>query len=86
MFKSGAEAGNADGMYNLALMYSRGQCVEVNHDMAIEWLLKAANCPIKIPRIHLKNPGVVAAQNSLGLRFLNGIGVVKIVVSVYWFT
>ena len=48
--------------------------------------LKAANCPIKIPRINLTNPGVVAAQNSLGLRFLNGIGVVKIVVSVYWLT
>ena len=40
LFKRGAEVENADGMYNLALMYSRGRCVEVIHDIDIEWLLK----------------------------------------------
>ena len=41
--KKAAEQGEAKSQYNVAVMYSKGEGVEQNGDLAVEWMKKTAN-------------------------------------------
>jgi len=61
----GAEAGDPDAMYHLALRYRKGREVPQDLPRAVEWLLRAADL------------GHAHAQSSMGVRYYYGEGVPK---------
>ena len=61
----GAEAGDPDAMYHLALRYRKGREVPQDIPYAVEWLLRAADL------------GHAHAQSSMGVRYYYGEGVPK---------
>jgi hypothetical protein len=61
----GAEAGDPDAMYHLALRYRKGREVPQDIPHAVEWLLRAADL------------GHAHAQSSMGVRYYYGEGVPK---------
>jgi TPR repeat protein len=60
-----AKRGNADGQYQLGMMYANGICVSQDDRSAVEWYQKAAN---------QEHP---EAQHELGVMYANGRGVPK---------
>jgi TPR repeat protein len=76
-FAEAARQGNAEGMYNLALMYDRGLGVKKDHSLATQFFEKAALQTPTLPKTNLPNNGVAEAQHALGLRYYNGIDVTK---------
>lgn len=61
----GAEAGDPDAMYHLALRYRKGREVPQDLPRAVDWLLRAADL------------GHAHAQSSMGVRYYYGEGVPK---------
>ena len=61
----GAEAGDPDAMYHLALRYRKGREVPQDLPRAVEWFLRAADL------------GHAHAQSSMGVRYYYGEGVPK---------
>ncbi|CAF1183521.1 unnamed protein product [Didymodactylos carnosus] len=76
-FAEAARQGNAEGMYNLGMMYDRGQGVKKDHRLATQFFEKAALQPAQLPKTNLPNIGVAEAQHALGLRYYNGVDVPK---------
>ena len=74
-FAEAARQGNAEGMYNLGMLYDRGHGVEKNHSLATQLYEEAATQPAQLPNSNRPNIGVAEAQHSLGLRYNNGIDV-----------
>uniref|UniRef100_A0A915DTW0 Uncharacterized protein n=1 Tax=Ditylenchus dipsaci TaxID=166011 RepID=A0A915DTW0_9BILA len=63
-YNKAAEAGNAEAMYNLALLYRDGKGVEQNFETFLSWLLKAAQ---KTSSNGISEEGVMQAQHAMGL-------------------
>jgi len=74
-FAKAARNGNAEGLYNLAQMTSKGEGVKQDHNLAIKLLEEAAKQPPK--KGSFPNIGVAEAQHALGLRYEEGVGVSK---------
>ena len=85
-FAGAARQGNAEGMYNLAMMYDRGQGVEKDHSLATQFYRSAASQSPQLPRTNRPNIGVAESEHSLGLRYYNGIDVSKnLARAAYWY-
>ncbi|CAF1182899.1 unnamed protein product [Adineta steineri] len=86
-FAKAANAGNAEGMYNLARLFDKGLGVKKDHNVAREWLEKAATQPPEHPIIKgLPNIGVAESEHALGVRYFEGISVRKdLSLAVYWY-
>uniref|UniRef100_A0A914PDE5 Probable UDP-N-acetylglucosamine--peptide N-acetylglucosaminyltransferase SPINDLY n=1 Tax=Panagrolaimus davidi TaxID=227884 RepID=A0A914PDE5_9BILA len=72
-YAKAAHAGNAEGMYNLGLLYERGKGVKRDFDESLRWFLKAANGKAEI----MAGSGIPEAQHTLGLKYSEGAGVEK---------
>ncbi|UJR24179.1 hypothetical protein I4U23_027145 [Adineta vaga] len=86
-FAKAANAGNAEGMYNLARLLDKGLGVKKDHNLAREWLEKAAAQPPEHPIVKgLPNIGVAESEHALGVRYFEGISVRKdLSLAVYWY-
>ncbi|CAF1239156.1 unnamed protein product [Adineta steineri] len=72
-FAKAANAGNAEGMYNLARLFDKGLGVKKDHNVAREWLEKAATQPPEHPVIKgMPNIGVAESEHALGVRYFEG--------------
>ncbi|CAF3614932.1 unnamed protein product [Rotaria sp. Silwood1] len=68
--------GNAEGMYNLALLHTKGLGVKQDMQIAIQLLKQAAEQnPTMSDKYPVPNVGVAEAEHSLGLHYETGIGV-----------
>ena len=77
-FAKAASKGNAEGIYNLALLTDRGWGVKKDHHLAFKLYEQAAAQSPKHPIIkELPNIGVAESEHALGLRYTEGIGVQK---------
>lgn len=77
-FGKAASQGNAEGMYNLALLTDRGLGVKKDHSFAVKLLEQAASQPAEHPTLPGRpNIGVAEAEHSLGLRYYEGVVVSK---------
>ena len=65
IFRQNAEAGNASAMFNLGVMYAKGEGVVQDHREAVQWYRKAAEA------------GDAEAMFYLGVRYFEGQGVVQ---------
>lgn len=74
LFAKAAATGNAEAMYNLAILTMHGQGVKRDIPEAIRLLLQVAALPAKIDG-SLPNVGVAEAQHQLGLCYTDGVGV-----------
>lgn len=74
LFAKAAAAGNAEAIYNLAVLTKQGQGVKRNIPEAIRLFRQAAALPPKLGGSH-PNIGVAEAQHSLGLCYDDGVGV-----------
>ena len=86
-FRIAAEKGNAEGMYNLAILTTYGLGVQKDHYAALELLRQAAEQPPYHP-VHkkLSNNGVADAEHMLGVRYFEGITVEKDpTLAFYWY-
>ncbi len=84
-FGKAARNGNAEGLYNLAIMTSKGEGVKQDHNLAIKLLEEAAKQPPK--KGSLPNIGVAEAQHALGLRYEEGVGVPKdLSMAFHWYS
>jgi TPR repeat protein len=73
-WRKAAERGDPESQYNLAFMYSKGQGVAQNQQMAFYWFAEAAG------------QGVLSAQSRLGLMYATGEGVAADVIEAHkWF-
>jgi TPR repeat protein len=74
-FGKAAIKGNAEAIYNLALLNMQGLGVKLDFEMAITLLKQAASQPAQAKIMGMKqpNPGVAEAQHTLGLLYENGI-------------
>ncbi|CAF5022111.1 unnamed protein product, partial [Rotaria sp. Silwood1] len=86
-FAKAANAGNAEGMYNLARLTDRGLGVKKDHNLALKLLEEAAAQPPQNPIFkECPNVGVAEAEHALGVRYFEGITVRKsLSVAVYWY-
>ncbi|CAF1308891.1 unnamed protein product [Adineta ricciae] len=86
-FAKAANAGNAEGMYNLARLLDKGLGIKKDHNLARQWLEKAAAQPTQHPIITGMSNGCVAeAEHALGVRYYEGISVCKdFSLAVYWY-
>lgn len=70
-YMAAAIAGNAEGMYNYAVLLLKGQGVRKNIPEAVRWLEKAAAAPVsKVPH---ENVGIAEAMSSLGNLYDSGV-------------
>lgn len=69
-----AEQGDADALFNLAIMYYNGQGVPQDYVEAVKWFSKAAE------------QGVPEAQYNLGLMYFNGQGVPQDYVEAHFWS
>lgn len=78
-YSKAASKGNAEGLYNLALLTKDGAGVKQNFKLAIEFLKRAAEMPPKIKKFNttFENIGVKESQHSLGLFYEEGVYVEK---------
>ena len=77
-FAKAASKGNAEGMYNLAILTDRGWGVKKDHQLAFKLLKQAAAQPAEHPFMAgFPNLGVAEAEHALGLRYSEGIAVQK---------
>jgi TPR repeat protein len=81
-FSKAASMGNAEGVYNLAILTAEGNGVERNFKESHQLLLQAAEMPSSIEVVpgsgyEILNLGVREAQHSLGMRYQEGIHVPK---------
>ncbi len=84
-FAKAARNGNAEGLYNLAQMTSKGEGVKQDHNLAIKLLEEAAKQPPK--KGSFPNIGVAEAQHALGLRYEEGVGVSKdLSMALHWYS
>ncbi|CAF1228986.1 unnamed protein product [Adineta steineri] len=68
--------GNAEGMYNLALLHQQGLGVKKDMQTAIHLLKQAAaQSHIMAHNVPIPNAGVVEAEHCLGLYYETGVGV-----------
>ena len=73
-FAKAASKGNAEGMYNLALLTDRGWGVKKDHRLAFKLLEQAAAQPAEHPFMKgLPNIGVAQSEHALGLRYCEGV-------------
>jgi len=73
-FKILADKGDAEGQFNIGVMYHEGRGVDQNDVEAVSWWTKAAE------------QGNASAQDNLGLRYAKGEGVTRDIVQAYkWF-
>ncbi|CAF1470624.1 unnamed protein product, partial [Adineta steineri] len=86
-FAKAANAGNAEGMCNLALLFDKGLGVKKDHKVAREWFEKAAAQPEEHPRIKgMRNIGVAESEYALGVRYFEGISIRKdLSLAAYWY-
>lgn len=73
LFAKAAAAGNAEGIYNLAILTKQGQGVKRDIPEAIRLLRQAAALPPKMGSF--PNIGVAEAQHTLGICYDDGVGV-----------
>jgi uncharacterized protein len=78
-YAKAAQSKNAEGMYNLALLYQKGLGVKVDYKMSISLLKQAAsqNPMRNINGMEIANVGVAEAEHSLGLAYNEGVYVDK---------
>ena len=75
-YSKAATLGNAEGMYNLALMHKQGLGVQKDIQAAIKLLEKAAAQNHSMSdKLLIPNVGVAEAEHSLGLHYATGVGV-----------
>jgi TPR repeat protein len=78
IFENAAKRGNAEGLYNVSLMYQRGQA-GLTRDLlkAREYCLKAASQKpyVKFQGQIFKNVGVAEAETSIAINYRDGLGV-----------
>ncbi|CAF1228928.1 unnamed protein product [Adineta steineri] len=68
--------GNAEGMYNLAILHQQGLGVKKDMQTTIRLLEQAAAQSHTISdKLHIPNVGVAEAEHSLGLHYETGVGV-----------
>ncbi|CAF1518655.1 unnamed protein product [Adineta steineri] len=86
-FAKAANAGNAEGMCNLALLFDKGLGVKKDHKVAREWFEKAAAQPEEHPRIKgMRNIGVAESEYALRVRYFEGISILKdLSFAAYWY-
>jgi TPR repeat protein len=85
-FAAAAGQGNAEGMYNLAMMYDRGQGVKKDHSLATQFYQSAASQSPQLENTNRPNIGVAEAEHALGLRYYNGVDVNKnLATAAYWY-
>ena len=86
-FGKAARQGNAEGMYNLARLTSRGLGVKKDHRAALKLLEQAAAQSSEHPKLKgARNVGVAEAEHSLGLLYYGGISVHKdYPTAAYWY-
>lgn len=85
-FAEAARQNNAEGMYNLGMLYDRGYGVQKNHSLATQFYEKAASQPAQLPNSNRPNIGVAEAQHSLGLRYNDGIDVSQnFAIAAHWY-
>jgi len=73
-FKILADKGDAEGQFNIGVMYHEGRGVDADDKEAVAWWTKAAE------------QGNASAQDNLGLRYAKGEGVERDLVQAYkWF-
>jgi uncharacterized protein len=65
VFRAAADEGNANGQYELGVMYAEGRRVPQDYTKALQWFRRAAD------------QGNAGAQHNLGLMYANGQGVPK---------
>ena len=77
-FSKAASLKNAEGYYNLALMYSKGLGVQEDISKSLSFLKLAAQQSPTLPNfLNVKRMGVVEAEFTLGLYYYEGTGVTK---------
>ncbi|CAF1239650.1 unnamed protein product [Didymodactylos carnosus] len=75
-YSKAAALGNAEGMYNLALLHRQGLGVQKDIQAAIKLLEKAAaQNPSMSDKLLIPNVGVAEAEHALGLHYATGVGV-----------
>ncbi|CAF3837201.1 unnamed protein product [Rotaria sp. Silwood1] len=75
-YSKAAALGNAEGMYNLALLHQQGLGVKKDIQATIELLEQAAaQSPTMSDKLPIPNVGVAEAEHSLGLHYETGVGV-----------
>ncbi|CAL8108105.1 unnamed protein product [Orchesella dallaii] len=85
-YEKAANAGNAEGIYNLGLCYAKPKGVSQDLSKAYDLYLRAANMPPDITS-NIKMIGVSQAQHSLGLMYEEGIYVERdYSQAVEWYT
>ncbi|CAF3357993.1 unnamed protein product, partial [Rotaria sp. Silwood2] len=85
-FAEAAGQDNAEGMYNLAMLYDRGLGVKKDHRLATHLYEQAALQPTQVPKTNRQNIGVAESQHALGLRYYNGVDVAKnYATAAYWY-
>ena len=86
LYTKAAGMGNAEGIYNLALMYKRGRGVRQDFVMAVKLLKEAASKPPFHKTMRTPVVGVAEAQHSLGLTYEEGVGVTQSFPEAYkWY-
>lgn len=75
LYSKAAQNGNAEGIYNLAIMTIKGQGVKINIKLGVEMLEKASKLPgfLDSPLPINENIGVKEAQHYLGLLHQHGV-------------
>lgn len=78
-FAKAAAEGNAEGYYNLALLTQEGKGVKLDVAESIRLMKLAASQDISmnISGMKLPNIGVVEAEHSLGISYMEGVGVAQ---------
>ncbi|CAG8730267.1 3322_t:CDS:2, partial [Acaulospora colombiana] len=74
LYTKAAETGNAEALYNLALLYRQGHGCKIDFNKALEYLNKAVSQPLFIDG-KTPCPGVALAHNSLANHYRNGLGI-----------
>jgi len=87
-YSKAAKKGNAEGIYNLAILTQKGLGVNPDFKLAFGLLKEAANKPPTIKQFsrEVPNVGVAEAEHSLGIAYQEGIYVSKsCVTAAIWY-